>query len=81
MGRYLIGIDIGTYESRGMLLDSNYHVVSDCSVKHSMSNPKPGFFEHDAEDIWGAIFVRSRNPCCRRVMLLLKMLNVLALAL
>ncbi|WP_270235672.1 FGGY-family carbohydrate kinase [Lacticaseibacillus suilingensis] len=58
MGRYLIGIDIGTYESRGMLLDSNYHVVSDCSVKHSMSNPKPGFFEHDAEDIWGGDFCK-----------------------
>lgn len=52
MKRYFVGIDIGTFSSRGMLLDSDYRVVADVSTPHSMDNPQPGWFEHDAEAVW-----------------------------
>ena len=58
MEHYFLGIDIGTYESRGMLLDENFMVVSDCSVAHTMDNPRPGYFEQDAEEIWWGDFCR-----------------------
>ena len=32
MKEYYLGIDIGTYESRGMLIDENMIPVADCSV-------------------------------------------------
>ena len=52
MGRYFAGIDIGTYSSRGMLLSEDFQVAADASTPHSMDNPKPGWFEHDAERVW-----------------------------
>lgn len=47
-----LGIDIGTYGSRGILIDDKWEVLADCSVSHSMSNPHPGWFEHDANRVW-----------------------------
>lgn len=52
MKQYFVGIDIGTFSSRGMLLDSEYRVVADVSTPHTMDNPQPGWFEHDAEAVW-----------------------------
>lgn len=52
MKRYFVGIDIGTYSSRGILLDENFQVVGDVSTPHGMDNPKPGWFEQDAEAVW-----------------------------
>ncbi len=65
MKTYFMGIDIGTFESRGMLLDEAFHVVADYSVPHSMMNPKPGWFEHDAEkDWWGDFCKISKELIC-----------------
>ena len=50
--RYYLGIDIGTHESKGVLIDSSCRVVSFASTKHGLDNPRPGWFEHDAEGIW-----------------------------
>ena len=52
MAKYFMGIDVGTYESKGVIIDEEYKVVSTQSVSHGMENPKPGHFEHDAEEIW-----------------------------
>ncbi|WMJ89151.1 FGGY-family carbohydrate kinase [Anaerocolumna sp. MB42-C2] len=52
MKRYFLGIDIGTYESRGMLIGDDFKVIADCSANHTMDNPKPGYFEHDAQQVW-----------------------------
>lgn len=52
MKKYFVGIDIGTFSSRGMLLDDCYRVVADVSTPHTMDNPQPGWFEHDAEEVW-----------------------------
>lgn len=51
---YFIGIDIGTYESKGVIIDQACRIVASEAVKHGMENPQPGYFEHDAEGVWWA---------------------------
>jgi Sugar (pentulose and hexulose) kinases len=51
---YFLGIDIGTFESKGMLIDEDGVCIATHAVSHQMQSPKPGFAEHDAEkDWWG----------------------------
>ncbi|HOX31850.1 MAG TPA: FGGY-family carbohydrate kinase [Spirochaetales bacterium] len=49
---HFIGIDTGTYESKGVIVDGRCRVVAQASVAHGLENPRPGFFEHDAEAVW-----------------------------
>lgn len=55
---YFLGIDIGTFESRGMLVDESFQVAADASVPHGMDNPQPGWFEQDAEKVWWGDFCK-----------------------
>lgn len=50
--QYLMGIDIGTYESKGVLTDTQGNVIISCSEPHGMDNPKPNYYEHDADAVW-----------------------------
>ena len=54
--RYYLGIDIGTFSSRGIILDERYSVAADASVPHGMENPRPGYFEHAALQVWWGDF-------------------------
>ena len=65
MKRYFMGIDIGTFESRGMLVDENFRVAADVSVPHTMDNPKLGYFEHDAEEVWWGDFCKISRGLLR----------------
>ena len=67
MSRYYMGIDIGTFESRGMLIDEHYQIAADCSARHTMENPRPGWFEHDAEKIWWGEFCSLSRSLIREV--------------
>jgi xylulokinase len=55
---YLLGVDIGTNSSKGVMVESNsgeiagYHVID-----HAVDSPKPGWAEHDAEKVWWGEFV------------------------
>ncbi len=49
---YLLGVDIGTYSSKGMLVGEDGAVAASHTVEHSLSLPKPGWAEHDPELIW-----------------------------
>lgn len=50
--KYFVGIDIGTNESKGVLIDENGSVIVNYSTSHGVDNPKPNYFEHDADEIW-----------------------------
>jgi xylulokinase len=50
--RYLLGIDIGTHESKGVLADQDGRIVATKSVAHETDRPRPGWAEHDAEAVW-----------------------------
>lgn len=54
--KLLIGIDIGTGSSKGVLVTLDGSVVSMSEKPHSLSLPKPGWAEHDAETVWWADF-------------------------
>jgi len=54
--RYLLGVDIGTYSSKAVLVKENGEVAASASVEHALSLPKPGHVEHDAEQVWWADF-------------------------
>ena len=58
MADYFLGVDIGTYESKGVIVDGTFHVVASHEEKHGMSYPAPGFFEHDAEKDWWGDFCK-----------------------
>lgn len=49
---YFMGIDIGTYESKGVIMDGEARVVAYRACPHVMEAPKPGWAEHDAEGVW-----------------------------
>jgi xylulokinase len=52
MGELLLGIDVGTYSSKGVLVEPDGTIVSSYVVEHTMDIPKPGWAEQDADDIW-----------------------------
>lgn len=58
---YYMGIDIGTYESKGMLINQDGECLGTHSCPHIMETPKPGFAEHDAEQVWWADFCAISN--------------------
>jgi len=59
MSTYLIGVDIGTGSSKGVLIESNNGVVlAQSTIPHGVSLPQPGWVEQDAETIWWGEFVQ-----------------------
>jgi xylulokinase len=49
-----LGLDIGTFESKGVLVDEGGVIVAQAARKHRMQVPRPGWAEHDADaDWWG----------------------------
>ena len=55
-GKCLIGVDIGTYSSKGVVVDRQGRVLADHVVGHRMEMPHPGHFEHDADSVWWSDF-------------------------
>ena len=61
MKRYYLGVDIGTCESKGVLVDESYAVAASASQSHVIENPRPNYFEMDAE-IWWKDFCAIAKP-------------------
>ena len=57
-GRYLLGIDIGTFSSKGVLVHQDGEVAAERTVEHSLDIPPPGRAEHDPEKVWWGDFTR-----------------------
>src|SRR5215470_4653855 len=52
MSTYLLGVDVGTYSTKGVLVTQAGEVVAEESVEHGVSRPRPGWAEHDADAVW-----------------------------
>jgi xylulokinase len=52
-----LGIDIGTFESKGVLVDAGGTVIASAARPHKMLVPQPGWAEHRAEEDWWGDFV------------------------
>ena len=58
MSDLLLGIDIGTYSSKGVLVQPDGKVLKTSVVDHEMSIPHPGWAEQDADAIWWGDLVK-----------------------
>lgn len=56
MSTLVLGIDIGTSSSKGVLVRADGTIVARAETAHELSLPQPGWAEHDAEAIWWADF-------------------------
>ena len=56
-GRCLLGVDIGTFSSKGMLVREDGQVVAQRIVEHSLDIPGPGRAEHDPDKVWWRDFL------------------------
>lgn len=52
-----LGIDIGTYASKGVLADTDGQIVAQAERPHEMMVPRPGWAEHDPDEDWWGDFV------------------------
>jgi len=60
--QYFLGVDIGTYESKGVLCDDEGVIVAQAVRSHQMYVPQAGFAEHDSEqDWWGGFCTLTRE--------------------
>lgn len=48
----LLGIDMGTGSTKGVLVDTAGVVLASAAISHSMNLPRPGWAEVDAEATW-----------------------------
>lgn len=54
---HTLGVDIGTYESKGVIVDAGGRVVATATRPHTMLVPRPGWAEHRADEDWWADLV------------------------
>ena len=54
---YTLGIDIGTYETKGVLVDADGQIKAQAARAHEMLVPEPGWAEHRPEEDWWGDFV------------------------
>lgn len=52
MTRLFVGIDVGTFETKGVLVDESGVVQARARHRHGVSTPIPGHVEHDADAVW-----------------------------
>lgn len=63
--KLLLGIDVGTHASKGVIINTSGDVKSYSSKEHRVIIPKPGWAEHDAND-WWEDFVFISNDLIRK---------------
>lgn len=52
MAELLMGIDVGTHETQGVLVDTTGKFRGEARSQHDISIPQPGRVEHDADRTW-----------------------------
>lgn len=53
----LLGVDVGTASTKGVLVGMDGTIVATAARPHRLALPRPGWAEHDAETIWWQEFV------------------------
>lgn len=52
MSDLVIGIDIGTGSTKGVLCDTSGNLIHSEVMRHETSFPRPGWAEHDPDEVW-----------------------------
>jgi xylulokinase len=55
--KHYLGVDIGTFETKGVIVSATGEIVVQAARPHKMQVPQPGWAEHDAEQDWWGDFV------------------------
>ena len=55
MGKYIMALDAGTTSNRAILFDKSGRIVSVAQREFTQIYPKPGWVEHDANEIWSSM--------------------------
>jgi glycerol kinase len=61
MSEFILAIDQGTTGTTALLVDCDLNRVADASVDFEQHFPKPGWVEHDLEDIWATVVQTVRE--------------------
>ena len=64
--KYTMGIDIGTFETKGVLCDMSGNIISSEKMKHDLISPQPGFAEHDPLNQWWREFCFISNELIKQ---------------
>ena len=51
-----LGVDVGTASTKAVAVTADGRVVARAERSHATSSPRPGWFEHDAEELWWGDF-------------------------
>lgn len=65
MGKYIMAIDQGTTGSRVFIFNEKGEVVGSVYKEFRQIYPKPGWVEHDAEEIWRGVEETMLGACVR----------------
>src|ERR1700742_2595526 len=65
MTRYVAAIDQGTTSSRCILFDRDGTIVASDQKEHRQIFPRPGWVEHDAEEIWDNVQAVTRGAMAK----------------
>ncbi|MGB8816637.1 MAG: FGGY-family carbohydrate kinase [Rhizobiaceae bacterium] len=55
--KHYLGVDVGTFETKGVLVDEAGEIIARAHRGHKMLVPKPGWAEHDPDEDWWGDFV------------------------
>ena len=55
MAKYIMALDAGTTSNRTILFDKGGNIVSVAQREFTQYYPKPGWVEHDANEIWSSM--------------------------
>ncbi len=63
---HTLGVDIGTFESKGVIVDHQGAIVAQATRPHDMIVPQVGWAEHRADEDWWSDFVAISNELLER---------------
>jgi hypothetical protein len=55
MSKYILSIDQGTTGSTVVIVDKQLNLIGKASKELSQHYPRPGWVEHDPEEIWASV--------------------------
>lgn len=61
VGKYILAIDQGTSSSRTVIYDHSTDVIASAQREFAQHYPRPGWVEHDPEDIWDSVHAVTRE--------------------
>ena len=62
MAKYIMALDAGTTSNRCILFNRSGEMCSIAQKEFTQYFPKPGWVEHDADEIWSTILEVARHP-------------------